>query len=104
MPGRRLADSRSKQRQGAGAALVGEMEQLLSDKGNRMLIANTSGTDPFRKAREFLKRNGYLDEAGIRNCWATGASNVRNSLCSGFPGGSPIVGGVDSRRFRLATA
>ena len=61
---------------GAGGALVAELEQQLRDDGQRILIADTSGLDEFAQTREFYRKNGYAEEARIRDFWAKGDDKV----------------------------
>ncbi len=48
----------SKQGEGVGAAIVQELEAVLRGRGHRVLIADTSGTEAYRKTREFYRKNG----------------------------------------------
>ena len=59
-----------------GAALVSAAEQHLKDKGQRILIVDTSGTDDFALTRKFYAQNGYEEEARIRDFWADGDDKV----------------------------
>lgn len=59
-----------------GAALVAAAEQHLKDKGQRILIVDTSGTDNFVLTRKFYAQNGYEEEARIRDFWADGDDKV----------------------------
>ena len=59
-----------------GAALVGATEQHLKGKSQRLLIVDTSGTDAFALTRKFYARNGYEEEARIRDFWADGDDKV----------------------------
>ncbi|MEX0283041.1 MAG: GNAT family N-acetyltransferase [Paracoccaceae bacterium] len=59
-----------------GAALVNAVEQHLKDKGQRILIVDTSGTDAFALTRKFYAQNGYEEEARIRDFWAEGDDKV----------------------------
>ena len=59
-----------------GAALVHAAEQYLKDKGQRILIVDTSGTDAFALTRKFYAQNGYEEEARIRDFWADGDDKV----------------------------
>lgn len=65
-----------KQGNGAGAAIVAELESRLRASGQRVLIADTSGTDEFTRTREFYRKNGYTEEARIRDFWAAGDDKV----------------------------
>ena len=65
-----------KQGSGAGGAIVMALEKHLAEQGNRILIADTSGTDAFARTREFYAKNGYTEEARIRDFWAEGDDKV----------------------------
>lgn len=56
-------------RSGAGSALVSKSEGVLRDRGQRILIAETSGLPECERARNFYRRNGYAEEARIRDFW-----------------------------------
>jgi ribosomal protein S18 acetylase RimI-like enzyme len=71
-----LAVLPSSQRQGAGRAIVGQLEKRLRDAGYRLLIAETSGTAEFETARAFYRRCGYAEEARIRDFWAAGNDKI----------------------------
>ena len=64
------------QGKGLGTAMVEAAEQLLKAKGQRLLIVDTSGTDAFAPTRRFYTRNGYEEEARIRDFWAEGDDKV----------------------------
>lgn len=66
----------AKQGGGAGSAMVSALEKHLAEQGNRILIADTSGTDDFAQTREFYRKNGYTEEARIRDFWAAGDDKV----------------------------
>ena len=59
-----------------GAALVKAAEKHLRDKGQRILIVDTSGADDFALTRKFYAQNGYEEEARIRDFWAEGDDKV----------------------------
>lgn len=61
---------------GCGAALVCALEDRLRQDRQRLLIADTSGTDEFAPTREFYLQNGYTQEARICNFWAAGDDKV----------------------------
>ena len=60
----------------AGKALVKELESHLRISGNRVLIAETSGLDDFSATRAFYGKNGYVEEARIRDFWDQGDDKV----------------------------
>lgn len=59
-----------------GAALVQAAEQHLKNKGQRLLIVDTSGTEDFALTRKFYVQNGYEQEARIRDFWADGDDKI----------------------------
>jgi ribosomal protein S18 acetylase RimI-like enzyme len=64
------------QGKGAGAAIIKRLEAELRERGQRILIADTSGTDEFKQVRNFYRKNGYSEEARIRGFWAVGNDKV----------------------------
>jgi GNAT superfamily N-acetyltransferase len=66
----------SHQGKGLGRAIVKHLENYLEKQGHRILIADTSGTDQFEQTREFYKKNGYAEEARIRDFWAAGDDKI----------------------------
>lgn len=64
------------QGKGLGAALVKAAEQVLINKGQRILIVDTSGSDEFAGTRAFYAGIGYEQEARIRDFWAEGDDKV----------------------------
>ena len=59
-----------------GSALVVALERALRDAGQRILLADTSGTEAFAQTRAFYRKNGYGEEARIRDFWAAGDDKV----------------------------
>lgn len=66
----------ARQGKGAGTALVVALEERLRAEGQRILIADTSGAPAFERTRAFYRRNGYEEEARIRDFWAAGDDKV----------------------------
>lgn len=64
------------QGRGLGAALVTAAEGNLKERGQRLIIVDTSGTDDFALTRKFYAQNGYEEEARIRDFWASGDDKV----------------------------
>lgn len=58
------------QGRGIGTALIAELEKQLRAKDARLVIVETSSTQPFDKTRAFYGRNGYREEATIRDFWS----------------------------------
>lgn len=65
-----------RQGEGVGAALTAHLEAKLKSEGYRILIADTSGADDFSQTRMFYKKNGYSEEARIRDFWDAGDDKV----------------------------
>ncbi|MDW3223226.1 MAG: GNAT family N-acetyltransferase [Paracoccaceae bacterium] len=61
---------------GFGSALTTHLEAELKACGHRILIAETSGTDDFAQTRAFYRKNGYAEEARIRDFWGAGDDKV----------------------------
>ncbi len=61
---------------GLGTALVQAAERHLREKGERILIVDTSGSDEFALTRRFYAQSGYKEEARIRDFWAEGDDKV----------------------------
>jgi ribosomal protein S18 acetylase RimI-like enzyme len=64
------------QGKGHGGALVAQLETTLRGRGQRIVIADTSGVDAFAQTREFYRKNGYAEEARIRDFWAEGDDKI----------------------------
>lgn len=71
-----LAVLPSLQGKGHGAALVAKLETTLKGREQRVLIADTSGMAGFAQTREFYRKNGYTEEARIRDFWAAGDDKI----------------------------
>ncbi|MFC4829959.1 GNAT family N-acetyltransferase [Agromyces aurantiacus] len=57
---------------GVGRALMGEVERELVERGQRLLLVRTSGTDRFEGTRAFYARLGYDEVARIADYWTDG--------------------------------
>lgn len=70
------------QKQGRGAALLQNIEQMLTERGGRVLLVETAGTDDFEYVRKFYRNSGYEEEARIRDFYIDGVDKVvfRKSL------------------------
>lgn len=66
----------ARQGRGAGGAIVERLESDLRNAGHRVLIADTSGVEEFADTRKFYLKNGYTEEARIRDFWAAGDDKV----------------------------
>lgn len=68
--------SPERQSDGVGAALTQYLEEELRRSGHRILIVETIGTPEFARTRSFYVKNGYTEEARIREFWDVGADKV----------------------------
>jgi ribosomal protein S18 acetylase RimI-like enzyme len=64
------------QRKGYGKSLLQHVEQTLVDQGERILLVETSGTDDFEYVRRFYRKNGYEEEARIREFYSSGIDKI----------------------------
>ncbi len=65
-----------RQKQGRGKALLSYVEQMLTKRGERILLVETSGTDDFEYVRAFYRQNGYEEEARIREFYTAGVDKI----------------------------
>jgi len=74
-----LAVRPNSHREGIGHALVAHLEQALRSAGDtvaRVLIVETSSTAPYQPARRFYEREGFAQEAVIREFYGPDDSKV----------------------------
>ena len=64
------------QRQGRGKSMLQYIEKILTERGERVLLVETSGTDDFEYVREFYRKSGYEEEARIREFYAAGVDKI----------------------------
>lgn len=57
---------------GRGRALLGRVERNLRDRGQRLLVVDTSGTTQYDRTREFYVRCGYSAVARVPDYWSDG--------------------------------
>ena len=65
-----------RQRQGRGAALLAQVEQILMERGERLLLVETSATESFEYVRSFYSKSGYDEEARIRDFYTAGVDKI----------------------------
>lgn len=72
----------NQQRQGRGVALLRHVEQTLADRGERVLLVETSSLESFEYVRSFYRKSGYDEEARIREFYKAGEDKIifRKSL------------------------
>ena len=73
-----------RQREGNGANLLTYVEQHLSAQGERLLLVETSGLPALAAARAFYRKQGYEEEARIREFYSAGDDKIifRKALVS----------------------
>ncbi len=64
------------QGKGIGTKMMSYLEHQLKEKGQRILIVETSGTDDFQLTRKFYENLNYTKEATIRDFWNEGDDKV----------------------------
>ena len=64
------------QGQGHGKNLMHYIEQSLADRGERVLLVETSGTPAFERTRDFYRKIGYDEEARIREFYKAGDDKI----------------------------
>lgn len=64
------------QKQGRGTTLLQYVEQILTERGERVLLVETSGTDDFGYVRAFYRKSGYEEEARIRDFYTEGVDKI----------------------------
>lgn len=65
-----------RQKQGRGKALLQHLEKMLTERGERVLLVETAGTDDFEYVRKFYRQNGYDEEARIREFYTAGVDKI----------------------------
>jgi ribosomal protein S18 acetylase RimI-like enzyme len=65
-----------RQKQGRGQALLQQVEQMLIERGERILLVETAGTVDFEYVRAFYRKNGYAEEARIREFYTVGVDKI----------------------------
>lgn len=68
--------SRDSQRAGIASQMMAYIEQLLRQKGGRILIIETSSDDVQMGARKFYTKMGYTLAATIRDFWKDGEDKI----------------------------
>ena len=65
-----------RQGQGRGTTLIRHVEQILRERGARLLLVETSGLASFERTRSFYRKCGYKEEARIRAFYAAGDDKI----------------------------
>lgn len=66
----------TRQGQGIGQKLLHYVEKWLAERGERLLLVETSGLPHFERTRSFYRQNGYEEEARIREFYRAGEDKI----------------------------
>lgn len=61
---------------GVGGQMMRYIEDLLAARGQRILLVETSSLPGFEQARMFYRKNGYREEARIRDFYQHGEDKI----------------------------
>ena len=64
------------QGKGRGSALIRYVEERLRKQGDRLLLVETSAQESFEATRTFYRKNGYDEEARIRDYYKDGDDKI----------------------------
>ena len=64
------------QGKGYGSAIVNHVEKTLAEQGERLLLVETSGLPNFELTRKFYRKQGYEEEARIRDYYKPGDDKI----------------------------
>ncbi len=64
------------QGKGNGTAMLNYVEKTLAEKGDRLLLVETSGLPNFEMTRKFYQKQGYEEEARIREFYKPGDDKI----------------------------
>ena len=59
-----------------GKTLLEYVEGFLKERGERILLVETSGLPSFERTRAYYRKNGYTEEARIREFYTAGEDKV----------------------------
>jgi ribosomal protein S18 acetylase RimI-like enzyme len=79
-----IAISPAQRRRGVARSLLRHLECALREKGAAILIAETSSTPPYAQARSLYAKEGFRQEARIRDFYAPGDDKL--IYCKRFTG------------------
>lgn len=71
-----IAVRKDLQGNGEGKKMIGFIENLLLEKGHRILIVETSSDPAFELTRKFYDQLGYRKEATIQDFWKDGEDKI----------------------------
>jgi ribosomal protein S18 acetylase RimI-like enzyme len=64
------------QGKGNGSLMLNHVEKTLTEKGQRLLLVETSGLPNFELTRKFYRKQGYEEEARIREFYKAGDDKI----------------------------
>ena len=64
------------QGRGIGTELIRHLETTLADRGERVLLVETSGLPDYEETRRFYQHLGFAEEARIREFYAAGEDKI----------------------------
>ena len=64
------------QGKGNGSLMLNYVEKTLTEKGERLLLVETSGLPNFELTRKFYRKQGYEEEARIREFYKPGDDKI----------------------------
>ena len=56
--------------------MLNHVEKTLTEKGERLLLVETSGLPNFEMTRKFYRKQGYEEEAKIRDYYKAGDDKI----------------------------
>ncbi|MBC8050955.1 MAG: GNAT family N-acetyltransferase [Chitinophagales bacterium] len=65
-----------RQGHGLGAIIMRHVEQNLAERGDRVLLVETSALPSFERTRTFYRKIGYNEEARIRDFYQAGEDKI----------------------------
>ena len=74
-----IAVAPDSQEKGVGSKLLSFLEEVVKEEGGRMILADTSTIPQYEKTRKFYLKNGFQEEARIRDYYHPG--NDRITFC-----------------------
>ncbi|MCJ8280082.1 MAG: GNAT family N-acetyltransferase [Rivularia sp. ALOHA_DT_140] len=64
------------QGKGYGSTIINHVEKTLTENGDRLLLVETSGLPNFEMTRKFYRKQGYEEEARIRDYYKAGDDKI----------------------------
>lgn len=71
-----IAVHEAHQSKGVGEIMLQYIEKQLRKNGERILLVETSGLPSFERTRNFYSKNGYTQEARIRDFYTAGEDKI----------------------------